>query len=455
MTMLKAIPKNNIPVYSIESAIHSLKQLITHRIKSYFNDTEFNLHEWQNENADDTLFRQGIQEQFPNIQNTEEWIILMLALTPHITPGFFESIIVENLQGGGDFPEFGGVKGTSHRSMLPTGETAQFILAGNNIEERLKISHYFSQEHFFGNNNLLWLESVREGEPVMSGRIILSEDYIDKILYNKESAPRFGIDFPAKKITTSMNWSDLVLSDYTGAQVADIKTWMEHNPRLLDDENLKRKIKPGYRVLFYGPPGTGKTLTATLIGKEYGKEVYRIDLSQVVSKFIGETEKNLERVFEKAAHKNWILFFDEADALFGKRTNVQSAHDKYANQEIAYLLQRVEDYNGLIILASNFKNNIDDAFLRRFHSIVHFPLPDQHDRAILWQKSLPLFPAPSPEIDFDNLSRQYELTGADILNIIHYAALRALQNKNKQISKKDLLEGIRREFRKQDKTMAV
>ena len=453
--MLHSVSKNTPSSYAIQSAIDELRQLVSNRIQSHFNQQSFSLEQWASQTYNNCIFNEDNGNHIPKITVAQEWVILMLALAPHIVPGFFESIIVENLQGGGDFPEFGGVKGTSHRSMLPTGETAQFILAGNNIEERLKISHYFSQEHFFGNNNLLWLESVREGEPVMSGRIILSEDYIDKILYNKESAPRFGIDFPAKKITTSMNWSDLVLSDYTGAQVADIKTWMEHNPRLLDDENLKRKIKPGYRVLFYGPPGTGKTLTATLIGKEYGKEVYRIDLSQVVSKFIGETEKNLERVFEKAAHKNWILFFDEADALFGKRTNVQSAHDKYANQEIAYLLQRVEDYNGLIILASNFKNNIDDAFLRRFHSIVHFPLPDQHDRAILWKKSLPLFPAPSPEIDFDDLSRQYELTGADILNIIHYAALRALQNKNKQIAKKDLLEGIRREFRKQDKTMAV
>ncbi len=141
------------------------------------------------------------------------------------------------------------------------------------------------------------------------------------------------------------------------------------------DRPMRPLIKPGYRVLFYGPSGTGKTLTAALLGKQYGKDLYRIDLSQIVSTFIGETEKNLERVLKRSETKSWIPFFDEADALFGKRTNVQSAHDKYANQEVSYLLQRVEDYPGLLILASNFKNNLDDAFIRRFHSLVHFPCP--------------------------------------------------------------------------------
>ena len=137
----------------------------------------------------------------------------------------------------------------------------------------------------------------------------------------------------------------------TKGEIEQIKIWLTYNADLLQDSNLSRKIKPGYRALFYGPPGTGKTLTASLLGKQFNKEVYRIDLSQVVSKYIGETEKNLEKVFSKAENKDWILFFDEADALFGKRSNVQNAHDKYANQEVSYLLQRVEDFPGLIILA--------------------------------------------------------------------------------------------------------
>ena len=127
-------------------------------------------------------------------------------------------------------------------------------------------------------------------------------------------------------------------------------------------------------ILFIGASGTGKKTFASFIGQQLGKDVFRIDLSMIVSKYIGETERNLESVFARAESKDWILFFDEADALFGKRTNVRDAHDKYANQEVAYLLQRIENYNGLVILATNKKNNIDEAFKRRVNTIIHFPL---------------------------------------------------------------------------------
>lgn len=128
------------------------------------------------------------------------------------------------------------------------------------------------------------------------------------------------------------------------------------------------------RLLFIGAPGTGKTTLASLIGEQLGMAVYKIDLSMIVSKYIGETEKNLELVFAKAENKGWILFFDEADALFGKRTNVRDAHDRYANIEIAYLLERIEKYNGIVILATNMKSNIDEAFKRRFQTVIKFPL---------------------------------------------------------------------------------
>ncbi len=376
----------------------------------------------------------------------------MLALVPHISPDFFESIIREQLPGGGDFAEFGGVKATNHRSMLPTGETAQFVIAGTSIEDRLNVHFYFSEDHFFFRESILWLEPVKEGEPVMSGRIILAQDVVDKILLGRESAPRFGLDFPAKRITTLMNWDDLVLPNRTTQQINDIIVWLTYHHQLSADENLKRKIKPGYRVLFYGPSGTGKTLTAGLIGKQFHKEVYRIDLSQVVSKYIGETEKNLESVFKRAESKDWVLFFDEADALFGKRTNVQSSHDKYANQEISYLLQRVEDYPGLMILASNFRHNLDDAFVRRFHAVIHFPVPNAQERYALWQKSLPDSLSLSSTVDLYHVAEKYELTGASIINAVQFAVLQCFSRNQLQLQQTDILDGIRKELMKEEKS---
>lgn len=153
-----------------------------------------------------------------------------------------------------------------------------------------------------------------------------------------------------------------------------VRTWLLHHPKISGKENAGSAVKQGYRILFTGVAGNDKALAVQDLGKELNKEVHRIDLSKIVSKYIGETEKNLATVFKQAETKNWILFFDEADALFGKRTQVKDSHDRYANQEVSYLLQRIEDYSGIVILATNLKGNVYDAFTRRFHTVLHFPL---------------------------------------------------------------------------------
>ena len=383
----------------------------------------------------------------------EEYVTLLIALVPHVQPSFFENVIQEFLPQGGDFAEFGAVKGANQRSILPTGETVLFILAGNDLERRLQFQQLFGTEHFFHKQNILWLESVKDGEPLMSGKLLLSNEWVDKILFNKISSPKFSPEFPAKQLTSSMTWDDLILTQQTKDEIGFIKTWLSHNASLLKDDNLSRKIKPGYRALFYGPPGTGKTLTVSLLAQEFNKEVYRIDLSQIVSKYIGETEKNLEKVFSKAENKDWILFFDEADALFGKRTNVSNAHDRFANQEVSYLLQRVEDFPGLLVLASNFKSNLDKAFTRRFHAMIHFPMPTIQERLLIWEKTLPASLGLESTIHLEEIARQYELSGASILNIVHFSALQALKRGGSEILQSDLLNGIRREFWKEEKTI--
>ncbi len=399
------------------------------------------------------LLRSSTQFHFDQPVSDQEKLLILFALVPHIQPKFFDGLIQEIYPQGGEFPEFGGVKTGNNRGMVPTGETALFILAGNDMEERFKIQELFSENGELFKQNILWLEHVKEGEPAMSGRMIISQEWIDKLLFGKISKPKFSPDFPAKLITTKMEWADLVLHEQTADQINDIKIWLEYNKELSKDPQIARKIKPGYRALFYGPPGTGKTLTASLLGKQFEKDVYRVDLSQVISKYIGETEKNLEKIFTRAEHKNWILFFDEGDALFGKRTNVQSSIDKHANQEVSYLLQRVEDFPGLMILASNYKSNLDTAFLRRFNALIYFPMPDAHERLSLWNKSLPANIRIDEAVDFKKLADQYELSGASILNIMHYASLKAIANQSYIIRHFDIIDGIRREFFKEEKSI--
>lgn len=383
----------------------------------------------------------------------QEFALLTLALVPHLQPSFLGKIISELLPEGGEFPEFGGVRGTNHRGILPTGETAQFILAGDDLERRLEIQCILSSDHWFARKRILWLDPVREGEPVMSGRIIIDPEIVEEIVTGKVARPAFGIEFPAEYIETAMDWDDLVLNPATLGQIREIENWITHNDTLLNDWGMKKRIKPGYRALFYGPSGTGKTLTATLLGKYTAKDVFRVDLSRVVSKYIGETEKNLSRLFDKAEHKNWILFFDEADALFGKRTDIRDAHDKYANQEVAYLLQRIESYNGLVILASNQRANIDDAFVRRLQAIIPFPMPRAEERYEIWRRTIPSQITLDEDVDLRHIAARHELTGAGILNVTHFCAIDMLAKQADRVDLKTLEDAIKREYVKEGKVM--
>jgi ATPases of the AAA+ class len=383
----------------------------------------------------------------------EELGVLTLVLAPTLRPHFFNQILAEHLPEGGDFPEFGFVRGVNHRGLLPTGETAQFILAGDDLEKRLEVQRLLSSDHWFAKEHILWLEPAPEGEPLMSGRIILAPEVLEELTLGTVSKPRFSTDFPAEYLETDMDWDDLVLHPNTQRQIREIEHWITHNHTLLHDWGMKKKLKPGYRALFHGPPGTGKTLTASLLGKTTQRDVFRIDLSRVVSKYIGETEKNLSRLFAKAEHKDWILFFDEADALFGKRTDIRDAHDKYANQEVAYLLQRIEGYDGLVILASNQRANIDEAFVRRFQSIIHFPMPRPDERLELWRKTFPPQLPLAADIDWQHIAARHELSGASILNITHYCAIEILANGSPQLDLKHLEAAILREYIKEGKVI--
>ena len=405
----------------------------------------------------------------------EELILLLIAIAPHVQPDLFDAAVDEHIENdkkhnSADFPRIGGVRGKNCRFFLPTGETVIFLIADDELDKRLKVQQLFGAEHLFWEKKILWLEDMQNGEPAMHGRLIMSPDYVDLLTHGIHKSPQFSISFPAKKIAPSKGieikgetgaekslvgqtypptFKDLVIPGELREQINELINWLQYNDELMGRFKMKGRLRKGYRTLFYGPPGTGKTYTATILGNELKREVYKIDLSMVVSKYIGETEKNLELLFARAEDKEWILFFDEADALFGKRTNVRDAHDKYANQEVSYLLQRIEDYNGLVILATNMKNNIDDAFVRRFNSILKFPFPNAEQRALIWKKAFPadaIFaekPGSYPEIDRYDAEctptlvrpqvnvpeeiKKYELTGGSIINVVHYACLKAVE----------------------------
>jgi AAA+ superfamily predicted ATPase len=253
----------------------------------------------------------------------------------------------------------------------------------------------------------------------------------------------------ARKIVPRYTWSDIVLPDDQLTLLREIVATVRRRPLVLEEWGVGQKLasSPGVTILFSGDPGTGKTMAAEVMASELGLDLYKIDLSGVVSKYIGETEKNLERIFGEAQSSNAILFFDEADAIFGKRSEVKDAHDRYANIEISYLLQRMEAYEGVTILATNLRANLDEAFTRRLQFAVDFPFPDEEYRLRIWQTLFPVGVPREPDLDFGLLARRFKLAGGNIRNILVSAAYLAASDGGR-VGMKHLLHGTRRELQK-------
>jgi len=383
------------------------------------------------------------------VLTVEEALTLAVAVAPHLQPHLFDEAIAKALTTPADYPRIGGYRGKDSRMFVPTGETVMFLLGVRTVGERVQALSHFAELAPLTRNRMVSLDAPQKGESVTTGSLTVGDGVLEEILGMPKERPKLGPDFPAQRIETQLKWEDLVLDAQTRVDLDEIGSWIEHGDRLLGEWGMKKYLKPGYRALFFGPSGTGKTLAASLLGKQTSRDVYRIDLSMIVSKFIGETEKNLARIFDQAEDKDWILFFDEADALFGKRTSVKDAHDRYANQEVSYLLQRVEGFSGLVILASNFRNNIDEAFLRRFQSVIHFPKPSPEERMRLWGKMLPEQVTLANDVSLSSLCKRHELTGANIASIIQYAALRAMERGVSELALKDIELAIGREYEKE------
>ncbi len=431
-------------------------QVLALRIKLYFKQETGHCHINQLASPDlsvhtEAAYAKAVEEH--QLSN-EQRLIIMLALAPALVPNLLDNLFIRNPEIDRPYSEFGGVAGSTQGSFMPSVETALFVLAGDDLATRIKVSTLLE-----AGSPLLSCGIVdkkihlqkNEGGPLGDAAIVINDHF--RQLFTRGQSPKLdhSSNFPAKLITTNLDWAHLVLAKKTANEVDKLVLWGKHADLIMNDWGLQRTLKPGYRALFYGPPGTGKTLTATLLGQQCDSDVYRIDLSAVVSKYIGETEKNLENLFKQAQNKNWILFFDEADALFGKRSSGSSSNDRHSNQEIAYLLQRIEDFPGMVILATNLKANVDEAFARRFQSMIFFPLPDETQRLELWQYSLNERLQPEQTDKLKDIAKRFELSGGAITNVVRYAALCAVQRESDYIQYHDLEQGAVKELRKEGK----
>lgn len=383
--------------------------------------------------------------------STFERIALALAMAPSLKPDTLDIFFGLNGLIDRPFTEFGGVSDKAFSGFIPTGQTLNFILSANNPDWRIYTQTILANKHRLMAEQVTQLLSVDEGVPKWAGIYQLNEEWLHYFMTGEKLRPELSASFPAHLLESPLEWRDLVLDHDVMGQVEELHAWLKYGHTLMNEWQLAKKVKPGYRAVFFGPSGTGKTLTAALLGKATGRNVYRVDLSMVVSKYIGETEKNLSRVFEAASYKEWILFFDEGDALFGKRSEGSSSNDRHANQLTGYLLQKIEDFPGTIIIATNLKTNMDEAFTRRFQSMVQFTIPGPQERLQLWQNAFNGVCELSSDVDLPAIAEQYEMAGGQIINVLRQCALVAIQKHDRSVSQDDIIASIRQEFRKENK----
>jgi ATPase family associated with various cellular activities (AAA)/Winged helix domain, variant len=327
-----------------------------------------------------------------------------------------------------------------------TGEVARTLVA-RTLQGRLDAAELLAPNARLRALKLVTLDP--SDAALLAGRLRLNPELASWLLGRAGYEPEFSSEFPARRLTTVHGLDTLVLRADVRVRLEAVLERIRHREVVLDTWGFARHHDnaAGYVVLFHGPAGTGKTTAAAVLGRAAGVPVYRIDLSSVISKYIGETEKNLGGIFDRAEARDWILFFDEADALFGRRGEIHDARDRYANQEISYLLQRLETFSGVSILATNLVRNIDDAFLRRIHSQVAFASPELEERTELWRRLVPPEVPLGKDVDVESLADEYQLSGAEIRNAVFHAAFRASADGG-VVCAEHLRDGVRAEYEK-------
>lgn len=387
--------------------------------------------------------------QFIQDNNMEvaERLAILLALVAKIAPQLLDVLWVKNTQFGRPFTEFGGLRDAAQKGFTPTLETLYFLLAGRDLSLRLELAKMLLPSAFLIKEGVLKLQSISDHPSPLNQVLYISEEHLARFTHGEELTQSFRKGFPAELLSTSLNRANLFLSPRTLDSLDEISRWMVHGQSLREDFQMEGKFRPGYRALFYGGPGTGKRLAATILGNEGGQKVYRLELAMLISKSTTAAEQMVTQVFQEAERNNWILFIEEADIIM-KKHSTNMLDEAYPSPEIAFLQQRIERFDGLIILTSNITEDIDDRFTSQFDGVVFFPMPRTSDRQQLWNQGLPTGLNWGADVIISNIASSNDLSGGSIMNVIRFASLVTLERGSTEITEQSILQGIRLEKRK-------
>lgn len=417
---------------SIDKELDWLTEIIEKRTDRQLNGTFL-----ENSSLQPIELRGGTYAELVNKFNLglAERMVLGITILLNLKPEVFDRFLIANSDTGKPFREYGGIIEKHTFQFRPTLRTAIYLLSGGDSQKFVYYQNILRSNNRLFTEQIVNLYAIGEHQNYLPDSLIqLDSAYVDYLFAGDIPRLDAGKNFPAKLLETDKTFDDLILKESAKKQLEPALNYVKVHQELYSNKNVGAKLKKGFVLLLYGPPGTGKTLTASIIGNELNTQVYQIDSSLVVSKYIGETEKNLERVFQRLEGKNCILFFDEADAMFGKRTEVQDSKDRYANQGVSYLLQRMEQFDGLIILATNYEKNFDDAFKRRILSKIHIGRPDIEERIQLWNNTLPEGYSYQSEAFLDALANHFDFTGANIAVVVKMSVEKAFTENTKVLT---------------------
>lgn len=357
-----------------------------------------------------------------------ERIILALALAPHLSPKTLDPLLIRDKNLEREFTLFGGVRGLSSGGFAPTGDTAAFLVGGTSPSQRLALLQFFGPNHHFHKSDILRLERSSATEPALSGRLLISEEWLHLLCTGVSEKPCFSSDFPAKRETTSIDWEDLILSERTQDQLHQLVSWMNHRFEWSRAEPQLKRPNQGLLASMYGPTGVGKTVSALLIGKQAGADVYKIDLKLIGAWDPMKVQQGLDAVFRKASNRNWIFLIENAELLSDSTVSAVQASN------FACMRMHLKNFHGLALLESNTPLT---ASVETVDLAIVFDVPELAERIRLWNVYLPKEKADA-SFSAEEFAERYPISGAQIANIVFQASLKRLQRGELRTSTNDL-----------------
>jgi hypothetical protein len=414
--------------------------LLNLRLEHYFKDSytlDIDDYPAPNLSASGAIYAQFVTQ---NKLKDSQRLCLILAILPHIKPSSLEPLLIKNEVSNTYFSEFGGEVAKAHKGFLPTIQTYLFIACGASLGQRFSKLGLFEKDAILIQHNIISLGVIEENDVQISAALLIEKNYLRAFTLGVIPLSDVPSGNAKLRMNTSLEWDDLILAPSIKRELADALTWLKHRKDLAHYKGLSKHVKRGYKLLLHGKAGTGKSTVVALLGVKANMDVYRFDLS----KYIGETEKNLRRLFKSTQTNGAILFFDKADAFIKTYGEIGTRDNRHIHQSIRYFLQCIAQYDGVVVLSGESHGKLDEAFPRRFHTTIYFPMPNADEREAFLRQLLADDISVLREVDLSYFAQTFEMSFGAIADAVSDAVVQMKKHRRDSLSHADLIKSFKK-----------